>query len=78
MTLVRTTRQLPALLWALVCAGLLAPSLVWIAEDRTVWLWDQAWYGEVSADLWFWMGHSLRRWVGELADGLTIKPPGVI
>ncbi|MGA2275751.1 MAG: hypothetical protein ABSH00_19555 [Bryobacteraceae bacterium] len=78
MKLVRSIRQLPAVLWALLCVGLLAPSGIWIAEDHTVWPWDQAWYGEVSADLWFWMGHSLRRWVGELADGLSLKPPGVV
>ena len=78
MTLVRAIRQLPAVLLSLLCAVLLAPSLIWIAEDRAVWLWDQAWYGEVSADLWFWMGHSPRRWVGELLDGLSMKPPGVV
>ena len=78
MTIVRATRRLPSGLWALLCVGLLVPSLIWVAEDRTVWPWDQAWYGEVSADLWFWMGHSLRRWVGELADGLSLKPPGVV
>ena len=79
MTIVRATRRLPSGLWALLCVGLLVPSLIWVAEDRTVWPWDQAWYGEVSADLWFWMGHhSLRRWVGELADGLSMKPPGVV
>ena len=78
MNLVRVTRQLPAVLWALLCVGLLTPSLIWIAEDRAVWLWDQAWYGEVSADLWFWMGHSPRRWVGELLDGMSMKPPGVV
>jgi len=78
VTLVRAIRQLPAVLLSLLCAVLLAPSLIWIAEDRAVWLWDQAWYGEVSADLWFWMGHSPRRWVGELLDGLSMKPPGVV
>jgi hypothetical protein len=52
--------------------------VVWIAEDRTVWLWDQAWYGEVSTDLWFWMGHSVRQWVGEMAGGLSMKPPAVV
>ncbi len=78
MTPVRSIRQLPAVLWALLFIGLLAPSLVWIAEDRTVWMWDQAWYGEMSADLWFWMGHSVRQWVGELAGGLSMKPPAVV
>lgn len=77
MTPVRSIRRFPAGVWALLFAGLLAPSLIWIAQDRTVWPWDQAWYGEVSADLWFWMGHSLRRWVGEMAGGLSMKPPGV-
>jgi hypothetical protein len=78
VNLVRSIRQLPVALWALLSIGVLVPSLIWIAEDRAVWLWDQAWYGEVSADLWFWMGHSPRRWVGELLDGLSMKPPGVV
>ena len=78
MNLVRSIRRLPVVLWAFLSIGLLVPSLIWIAEDRAVWLWDQAWYGEVSADLWFWMGHSPRRWVGELLDGLSMKPPGVV
>jgi len=58
-------------------AFLLAPSLVWIYKDHSVWPWDQAWYGQVSADLWFWLGHSLRQWIATMADGLNMKPPGV-
>lgn len=63
---------------ALGAAILLAPSLIWIFEDRRVWPWDQAWYGEVSVDLWFWLGHSVKRWVGEMADGLPTKAPGIV
>jgi len=74
---VRSIRQPRAVLWALLPVGLLIPSLIWIAEDHTVWLWDQAWYGEVSADLWFWIFHSPRRWAGEMALGLSMKPPGI-
>jgi hypothetical protein len=61
-----------------VIVALLLPSLVWISRDRRVWPWDQAWYGEVSVDLWFWLEHSLKRWVGEMADGLPTKAPGIV
>jgi len=57
---------------------LLIPSVVWIALDHAVWPWDQAWYGEVSVDLWFLLGHSLRQWCGLMATGLSMKPPGVV
>jgi len=75
---VRFLRQWPALAWALLLIALLAPSLIWVMEDRGVWLWDQAWYGEVSTDLWFWLGHSVRQWLGTLAVGLPTKAPGVV
>ena len=78
MTPLRSTRQPVAMLWALLWIGLLIPSLIWIAEDHTVWLWDQAWYGEVSADLSFWMRHSPRQWAATMAVGLSMKPPGVV
>ncbi len=71
-------RRIQALLFQLLPCLLLFPSLFWITEDHTVWPWDQAWYGEVSVDLWFWLGHSVRRWAGEMADGLNLKPPGVV
>jgi hypothetical protein len=65
--------------WAyLMMAALLIPSLVWILRDRSVWPWDQAWYGEVSVDLWFWLGHSLNRWWSEMINGLYLKPPGIV
>jgi hypothetical protein len=31
---------------------LLLSSTVWILRDRRVWPWDQAWYGQVSIELW--------------------------
>jgi hypothetical protein len=65
--------------WAyLLMAALLIPSLVWILGDHNVWPWDQAWYGEVSVDLWFWLGHSLKGWWGEMINGLYLKPPGIV
>jgi hypothetical protein len=46
----------PAALWPwpyLVAAILVVPSALWIWRDHTIWPWDQAWYGEVSVDLWY-------------------------
>jgi hypothetical protein len=72
-------RNIPGTAWAyLMMAALLIPSLVWILRDRSVWPWDQAWYGEVSVDLWFWLGHSLNRWWSEMINGLYLKPPGIV
>src|SRR5579872_7302340 len=59
-------------------AVLLAPSLVWIGLDHTVWPWDQAWYGEVAVDLWFLLSHSLHQWCVLMGTGLYMKPPGVV
>ena len=65
--------------WAyLMMAVLLTPSFIWISRDHSVWPWDQAWYGEVSVDLWFWLRHSLERWWGEMINGLYLKPPGIV
>src|ERR1700680_2847955 len=65
--------------WAyLMIAVLLIPSLAWISRDHNVWPWDQAWYGEVSVDLWFWSGHSLKGWWGEMINGLYLKAPGIV
>jgi len=59
----------------LLIALLFVPSFFWIAQDYRVWPWDQAWYGEVSVDLWYWLSHSLYRWFATMADGLDLKPP---
>ena len=66
---------------ALACAGmllLLLPSVYWILRDRTIWPWDQAWYAQVSTDLWYWLWHSPVRWAMTMIDGLDIKPPGIV
>jgi hypothetical protein len=62
----------------LLIVGLLTPSFFWIAQDYHVWPWDQAWYGEVSVDLCFWLTHSAYTWLATMADGLDLKPPGVV
>ena len=64
--------------WRYLLFGvLLAPSIIWIAEDRRVWPWDQAWYGQVSADLFYWLIHSPVKWLQTMSDGMDIKPPAI-
>ena len=71
----RKTVDLRALVLALV---LVAPSLVWISVDRHVWPWDQAWYGEVSCDLWFNLTHSITGWIHAMITALGQKPPAAV
>jgi len=54
------------------------PSLVWIVRDFTPWPWDQAWYGEVTVDLWFSLTHSLHQWANAMLREMYMKPPGII
>jgi hypothetical protein len=63
---------------AAFCAIALIPSLLWTVRDRKVWPWDQAWYGEVSVDLWYLFTHAPRRWLEMMATGLNMKPPGAV
>jgi hypothetical protein len=51
------------------------PSLVWISQDSRIWPWDQAWYGEVSADLWYLLNHDLLSWLRGMLRLLPQKPP---
>src|SRR5580658_6859979 len=61
---------------ALFCSAALIPSLVWAVRDRRVWPWDQAWYGEVSVDLWYLFTHAPGQWLWTMATALNMKPPG--
>lgn len=61
----------------LIIIFFLSPSLNWIAQDHSVWPWDQAWYGEVSANLWFTLLHSPGPWWLEMMRAFGIKAPGI-
>jgi len=54
------------------------PNLIWILRDYTPWPWDQAWYGEVSVDLWFDLTHTLRYWFTAMLLEMNMKAPGVV
>ena len=57
---------------ALFAAALVAPSVVWISLDRSIWPWDPAWYGEVSVDLWATLRHG-GNWSGLMEIQGTCK-----
>jgi hypothetical protein len=64
--------------WPYFLLGLfLAPSVCWIIQDHSVWPWDQAWYAEVSTNLWFTFIHHPDHWWLEMVRALGIKAPGI-
>jgi hypothetical protein len=62
--------------WLLLVA-LVTPSILWIARDRSVWPWDQAWYAEVSTDLWFTLTSSPSLWFESMLAALGTKAPAI-
>jgi 4-amino-4-deoxy-L-arabinose transferase-like glycosyltransferase len=55
---------------------LVAPSIVWVALDRSIWPWDPAWYGEVSVDLWAAV-RGEPSWAGVMTHAFGAKPPAI-
>jgi hypothetical protein len=43
-----------------------------------VWPWDQAWYGELSTDLWHHLTHAPVLWARTMLTGPNLKPPGLV
>jgi 4-amino-4-deoxy-L-arabinose transferase-like glycosyltransferase len=61
----------------LVGLALVAPSFVWLSLDRSVWPWDPAWYGQVSAELWATLRLHPGSWFNAMADAFGAKPPAI-
>src|SRR5687767_7703275 len=51
------------------------PSFVWIALDRRLWMWDQSFYAEVSADLYWTLTNDVAAWPKAMATAVALKPP---
>ena len=58
-----------------LCVFALLPSVHWAFADSLIWPWDQAWYGEVAADLWYLLGSSPLEWMRGMLRLLGQKPP---
>src|SRR4051812_23551785 len=54
---------------------LLIPSIVWIGLDQHVWPWDQAWYGEVTIDVWRARHLGMETWLQAMLHAIGAKPP---
>ncbi|MBD2315408.1 hypothetical protein [Phormidium tenue] len=53
-----------------------SPSILWISLDQRVWPWDQAWYGQVSVELFYKLTHSPISWAKDMISAFGIKAPG--
>lgn len=55
----------------------IVPSAIWIACDRSVWPWDQAWYGEFSVKLYRTLKTQREAWVEHMLNASPTKPPAI-
>jgi hypothetical protein len=71
----------PAREWSIVpyvvSVFLVLPNFYWVLRDQTVWPWDQAWYAEVSVDLWYVLTHHPGQWPAAMLSAFGSKTPGV-
>ena len=58
-----------------LAAVVVSPSIAWVLADRRVWPWDQAWYGEVSTDLFYLLTHAPNAWLSAMIRLMPSKPP---
>ena len=57
------TSKVKSLLSYLVPVAMVSPSLIWIALDKSVWMWDEAIYGKGSVELFYMLSYSPKRWL---------------
>lgn len=56
---------------------LIVPSIIWAALDQRVWPWDQAWYAQVSVELFYRLTHSPLEWFKDMVAAFGIKAPAL-
>ncbi|MGL4395330.1 MAG: ArnT family glycosyltransferase [Hyphomicrobium sp.] len=60
---------------ALLTILLMLPSLVWAWQDRHLWPWDQAWYGETATTLYYTLTRDPLGWLAAMQAAMPLKPP---
>ena len=70
-------KRLHRLLFPFLLAVLLVPSVAWVIMDLSVWPWDQAWYGEVSVDLYYVLRTEPLKWLSAMIAAFGSKPPAI-
>jgi hypothetical protein len=63
---------------ALLAAVLVLPSLVWCLVDRSVWWWDQAFYGDGSVRTWVMLRLGAGAWLSAMIHALAGAPPLIV
>lgn len=56
---------------------LVLPSLFWILLDKSVWPWDQSWYGQVSTDIYYSFSNSTYDGFLSMLHAFAIKAPAI-
>lgn len=56
---------------------MIAPGFFWAFVDNSVWPWDQAWYGEMSVNLYYTLTHSFSDWYPAVMKAFATKSPGI-
>jgi hypothetical protein len=51
------------------------PSLAWVWLDKSLWWWDQSWYGEVALNIFLGFEHGIRSGLYEMMIAFQIKAP---
>jgi 4-amino-4-deoxy-L-arabinose transferase-like glycosyltransferase len=74
----RLTSPRALFFWPAFMFLLFVPSMIWIWLDHSVQPWDQAWYGEVSVNLYQSFHTSLPEWAHQLFTALPNRAPGLV
>lgn len=62
-----------------IFSGILVfPSIIWVFLDKSVWPWDQAWYGQTSVNLYYQLVHqAFSEWWSGMIHAFGIKSPAI-
>ncbi|MCG3210319.1 MAG: hypothetical protein FOGNACKC_03950 [Anaerolineae bacterium] len=77
MTTLLTNPKLKTLSIYALLVALIAPSIVWVMFDKSVWAWDQAGYGQAAVDLFYTLRHAPREWPEAMMQAVGRKPPAI-
>ncbi|MCX5862307.1 MAG: hypothetical protein NTW27_09350 [Deltaproteobacteria bacterium] len=72
------TLRTPNVLPILIILSLVIPNIYWIYMDNSLWLWDQAFYGETTVRLWWCLTNNPLAWPKQMLMALGAKAPGIV
>jgi hypothetical protein len=71
------TGKLKPMLAYLVPVAVISLSLIWIVLDKSVWMWDEAFYGRVSVELFYALIQSPKHWILLMLSESNSRAPGM-